>query len=176
MGARGPKPKNPALKLLAGNPGKRPVQGGAKTGRIRKGAPARPPELTGEAAAEWDRLAPELDAAGLLAVTDRGILAAYCLAVADMLAARDAINREGRIITTPVQTSRGEVIGHKHQEHPAARMLERASSRIDKLAAALGLSPAARSRLEGETVQNAPAAENKVVAIRERIQAARAGG
>ena len=175
MGARGPKPKPAALKLLAGNPGKRPVQPHAKTGRVRKGAPARPPELTGEAAAEWERLAPELDSAGLLAVTDRGVLAAYCLAVADLLAARDAINREGRIIKTPVQTSRGDVIGHKYQEHPAVRMLERASSRIDKLAAALGLSPAARSRLGGDAAPAEPAAANKVVGIRERIQAARAG-
>ncbi len=79
MGARGPKPKNPALKLLAGNPGKRPVQR-SRSGRIRKGAPVRPPELTGEAAAEWDWQVTELGAAGMLAVTDRGILAAYCLA------------------------------------------------------------------------------------------------
>ena len=175
MGARGPKPKSPALKLLAGNPGKRPVE--AKRGRrVKRGIPPRPVELTGEAGAEWDRLAVELDDAGMLAVTDRGILAAYCLAVADMLAARDAINREGRILKVAQQTSKGEVIGHKFAEHPACRMLERASGRVDKFAAALGLSAAARSRLEGDAPVVETAADNKVIGIRDRIQAARNGG
>lgn len=175
MGARGPKPKPAALKLLAGNPGKRPIGAPQRGRRVTKGAPDRPAELTGEAAAEWDRLAPELDVAGLLAVTDRGILAAYCLAYADMLAARDAINRDGRTIKTPVQTSKGKVIGHKITEHPAARMLERASMRVAKLAEQLGLTASSRQRLEGEGPAEPPAG-NRVLEIRDRIQAARNGG
>lgn len=174
MGQRGPKPKKPALKILAGNPGHRPIPP-ASGHRVRRGAPVRPVELTGEAAAEWDRLVPDLDAAGLLAVTDRGILAAYCLAVTDMLAARDAINREGRIVSEVIQNSRGDVLGKRLREHPACRMLERASGRVDKYAAALGITAAARSRLEGDAPADV-AAGNKVVGIRDRIQAARNNG
>jgi P27 family predicted phage terminase small subunit len=145
--------------------------------RVRKGHPERPPELTGEAAAEWDRLAPELDAAGLLAVVDRGILSAYCFAVADMLAARDAVMTHGRWVSQPVQNARGEVLGSKWVEHPAVKLLADASRRIERLGAALGLTPAARDRMEG----GAPAGEstgpgNRVVALRDRIQAARNGG
>lgn len=174
MGQRGPKPKPAALKLLAGNPGKRPV-GGASRGRLRRGVPDRPRELTGEAAAEWDHVAAELDAAGLLATTDRGILAAYCCAVADMLAARAEIIRAGRFLRTPVQTSTGNVVGEAVKEHPACKMLDRASGRVQRFAAELGLTPAARSRIEGDTPAEAPAG-NKVLELRERIQAARNGG
>lgn len=170
MGARGPKPKNPALKLL---PGAREPQ---KDRRIRKGAPVRPAELTGEAAAEWDRLVPDLDAAGLLAVADRGILTAYCLAWADMLAARVEISRVGRWVMVAQQTSRGESLGVKPVEHPACKLLADASRRVEKFGAALGLTPAARSRLEGDQGAAPAAVENKVVAIRDRIQAARNGG
>ncbi len=174
MGQRGPKPKHPALKILAGNPGRRPVASGSRQRRVRRGIPARPPELTGESGAEWDRIAGALDAAGLLAEVDRGILAAYCLAVADLLAARDAINREGRWLKVPIQNSKGDKLGERTVEHPAVRMMDRASARIQKLAADLGLSAASRSRLEGDAPADAPDG-NRVVAIRERIQQARAG-
>jgi P27 family predicted phage terminase small subunit len=167
MGHRGPKPKPVSLKLLAGNPGKRGAGSGG--GRARLGAPPRPPELTGEAAAEWDRVVTELVEAGTLAVCDRGILAAYCLAVADMLAARAVIQADGRFLRAPVQTSKGEVVGESIRVHPAVGVLDKASARVHRLGTSLGLTPASRSR-SGE----APAAsrENKVVAIRERFRPA----
>lgn len=175
MGQRGPKPKPAALKMLAGNPGKRHASSRPAGGRVRKGIPPRPPELTGEAASEWDRIVPDLDAAGLLAVADRGILAAYCLAVADMLAARHAINQDGRFLRTPVQNSRGEVLGETVKEHPAVKLLDRASGRVQRLAEALGLTAASRSRLEGEPAPEAPTG-NAVLAIRDEIQRIRSGG
>jgi len=177
MGARGPKPKKPALKILAGNPGHRPItadRGPSK--RVARGVPTRPAELDGEAAAEWDRIAGELDASGSLATVDGGILTAYCLAWADLLSARDSINREGRIVSEVVQNSRGEVLGKRLKEHPACKMLDRASARVHKLGDALGLNAAARSRMEGGDSAAPTATANKVVGIRERIQAARNGG
>lgn len=171
MGQRGPKPKHPALKLVGG----RGAAPGRKTGRVRKGAPSRPAWLVGEAAAEWDRLAPELDAAGLLAVVDTGILAAYCVAVADLKAATAEIEKNGRCYLEAQQTSKGQTIGHRPRENPAVKHADSAARRIEKLGAALGLTPAARSRLESDAA-DAPSSEgNKVVAIRERIQQARAG-
>lgn len=159
MGQRGPKPKPVALKLT----------GQKKAAGIRKGIPDRPREITGEAAREWDRIAADLDAAGTIAVVDRGILAAYCLAVADMLSARDAINREGRFLVEPVQTARGELIGQKTRPHPAVKMLAESSGRVQRLAESLGLTPAARQRM-GDAGAPAVPAENKVLAIRERFQ------
>ena len=175
MGQRGPRPKPAALKFLAGNPGKRPVGETGGRGRTRKGAPDRPAEVTGEAAAEWDRLIPEMEAAGLLAVTDRGILAAYCCAYAGLLAARHEITTHGWFVTEPVQTSKGELLGNKVRPNPAAKMFRELSALVQKLGAELGLTPASRSRLEGGGGEAAPR-ENRVSQIRDRIQAARNGG
>jgi P27 family predicted phage terminase small subunit len=174
VGQRGPKPKPAALKLLAGNPGKRSTQSSGGRGRVRKGVPDRPPELTGEAAAEWDRVAPELDAAGLLAVTDRGILAALCLTYQDMLACRDTIAREGRYLTVPIQTSKGEVTGEKTVTHPAVKDLAEACKRYATIAKELGVTAASRARLEGDGGDGDKG--NRVSNLRERIQQIRTGG
>jgi P27 family predicted phage terminase small subunit len=167
MGQRGPKPKPKGSTLK--------LTGQRKAAGVPKGVPARPSEVTGEAAREWDRIAADLDAAGVLALVDRGILTAYCLAVADMLAARDAINREGRFLTEPVQTATGAIVGRKTKAHPAVKMLADASGRVQRLAESLGLTPAARQRM-GDAGAPAAPAENKVLAIRDRIQAHRSGG
>lgn len=178
VGKRGPKPKRADLKALAGNPGKRPLipaDGSRRRARLRRGRPDRPRELDGEAGREWDRVCADLDESGNLAVADRGILAAYCLAVADMLAARAEISRAGRWIQQPMQSAKGELIGEKTIEHPAVKLLDRASTRVGKLAEQLGLSPASRHRQEdAESPQ--PAAGNKVVELRERIAANRERG
>lgn len=169
MGQRGPKPKRRTLTLIPAPPAtRRPSR------RVRKGVPDRPPELTGEAAAEWDRLAVELDAAGWLAVTDRGILAAYCMAVADLLAARAEIVQHGRWYDETQQSSKGVTIGTRPREHPAVKLASDASRRIEKLGSALGITPAGRSRLEGDGP--AEAVGNRVLDIRDRIQAARNRG
>jgi P27 family predicted phage terminase small subunit len=176
MGQRGPRPVPAALKVLAGNPGRRPIQGdGDRRGRLRRGRPDRPPELTGEAAEEWDRVAAELEAVGTLAVADRGILTAYCLAVADMLAALVEIDQAGRFVDEPVQSSRGEIVGTRIREHPAVKLLNQATTRVSRLADALGLTPASRSRTEVPEPP-APAAASKVQELRERVEAARAQG
>jgi P27 family predicted phage terminase small subunit len=62
--------------------------------------------LSAEAAAEWDRVAGELDDAGALALVDRAALAAYCLAWAELVAATRLLDAEGRIITEPIQSTR----------------------------------------------------------------------
>lgn len=179
MGARGPKPTNPALKILAGNPGKRPVvlaSGSTQPAPLPMGAPARPPELTGVAADEWNRLAALLDGAGLIAQTDTGILAAYCLAFSDMLACRAAVAECGRFASQPIQNATGAVIGTRYVEHPAVGRLAESSRRVATLAEALGITAAARARREGEATHAAPAAEsNRIVDIRERIRANRIG-
>lgn len=171
MGQRGPRAKPVALKILAGNPGKRPAQSVSGRGRLARGRPGRPSEVTGEAAAEWDRVAADLEAADMLAAVDRGVLTAYVLAVADMLAARAEILVSGRFIKTPVQTSTGKVVGESVKVHPAVSLLDRSSARVQRLAAELGLTPASRQRLEGDAI--AEPRGNAVVAIRERIKQAR---
>lgn len=175
MGQRGPKPKHPALKLLAGNPGKRTVAGTSPrvSGRARRGRPDKPRELTGEAAKEWDRIIPELEAAGWLAVVDRAGLAAYCLAWAQMVWADEVCREEGAVIREPVQTAKGEVTEFvRLKAHPAVKIHTEASRRVLSFLAEFGLTPAARGRLEGDAPAEAPTG-NRVVGIRDHIKAIR---
>jgi P27 family predicted phage terminase small subunit len=176
VGQRGPKPKNPALKLLAGNPGKRPVGAVTSAGTARPGRPDRPRELKGEAAREWERIVPELEAAGWLAVIDRAGLAAYCCAWAQFAWAEGVIQREGAIVSEPVQTAKGEVVGSRMKAHPAVKMRHDAAAQMGAFLDRFGLTPAARSRLTGGGGPPAPTEGNKVLSIRDRIQQARNAG
>ncbi len=62
MTRRGRPPKPTALKELEGNPGKRPLNGSEPR---YEGAPARPEDLTEEAAEFWDTVVARLTSAGV---------------------------------------------------------------------------------------------------------------
>ena len=64
MAARGRKPKPTALKLLEGNPGKRPLND--KEPKPQKKAPSCPKWLDPEAKKEWRRLASKMEMMGIL--------------------------------------------------------------------------------------------------------------
>lgn len=70
-------PRKPtALRLLAGNPGRRPIPAAEPT--YAPCPTAMPDWLTGEAAALWDKLAKALDSNGMLTHASRDTLATYC--------------------------------------------------------------------------------------------------
>ena len=70
-------PRKPtALRLLAGNPGRRPIPAGEPSFEV---CPTTCPDwLTGEASALWDKLAAALDSNGMLTHASRDNLAVYC--------------------------------------------------------------------------------------------------
>lgn len=74
MAGRRPKPTK--LKLLHGNPGKRKV---SKTEpQPELGIPKPPKWLQGESLDEWNRITPELENTGVMALIDESMLAMYC--------------------------------------------------------------------------------------------------
>ena len=73
---RGRKPKPTRLKLIEGNPGRRPIRGDEPQPPASQ--PTCPAHLSPTAKAEWKRLAQSLNAIGLLTQVDRAALAAYC--------------------------------------------------------------------------------------------------
>lgn len=81
MGRRGP-PGFPSNVHAMRGTVPRADRAGAKTKPVtlRPTTPEAPDWLDDEAAAEWQRVVPELDAERLLAVVDRAILANYCTA------------------------------------------------------------------------------------------------
>jgi P27 family predicted phage terminase small subunit len=135
MGKRGPAPKPTALKILQGNPGKRPLN--AREPLPQRGRPRCPTWLDREAKAKWKALVPELDRLGLLTVVDGDVLAAYCQAYAEFRQATETLRGEGRYIS----------VGTQMQSHPAVAQQRSAWQHIKAFSALLGLDPSSRSKL-----------------------------
>jgi len=93
MGLRGPAPKPTALRILEGNPSRRPLP--KREPRPERGAPRCPAWLDSTGRAEWRRVVPLLDRLGLLTKIDRTALAMYCDAYSQFLAASNTIKQHG---------------------------------------------------------------------------------
>ena len=99
MAARGRKPKPTALKVLEGNPGKRPLNDHEPI--PPKGELKCPSWLLPEAKKEWKRLASSLEAMGVLTMADLTAFAGYCQAYARWREAEEFITQHGSIFRTP---------------------------------------------------------------------------
>jgi phage terminase small subunit len=98
---RGRRPKPTPLKVLTGNPGKRPLNKNEPRPDVL--IPECPPELGPVARREWDRVVGDLAALRLLTNLDRAALAAYCGAYALWAEATEAIHGLGTTRETVVE-------------------------------------------------------------------------
>lgn len=96
---RGRKPRPTRLKVLTGNPGKRPLN--ELEPRPEPAIPDCPPELNEPARREWDRLVGELAKLRILTNLDRAALATYCSAYALWAEAIQAIEEHGALVKSP---------------------------------------------------------------------------
>src|SRR5690606_26210093 len=96
---RGRKPTPTHLKVLRGNPGKRPLP--ANEPQPKPKAPPCPAHLDAEAKREWRRMVKELEPLGLLTKIDRAALAAYCQAWSRWVQAEEMIRKTGMIVKAP---------------------------------------------------------------------------
>jgi P27 family predicted phage terminase small subunit len=141
MAITGRKPKPSELKLLTGNPGKRPVRAAAPAGKTRHKAPAAPDWLPADGQREWRRVAPLLLAMRVLRDTDLSALAVYCEAYARFREARRALDVDG--LTT--DTGTGSI-----KAHPATTILNQAIAQMHSFMTEFGLTPSSRSRVASE--------------------------
>jgi P27 family predicted phage terminase small subunit len=93
MGQRGPQPKPTVLKLIAGNPGKRPLNM-ADGVNPEVAIPDAPRHLNKEARKEWKRVSAELFELGLISRLDRAALALYCQAWGQLVLLEESLNRK----------------------------------------------------------------------------------
>lgn len=145
---RGRKPKPAAIKLLQGNPGKRPIVEQEITPGI---GPFQPPpfiELSEGGLAMWNYLSPILARLNLYTVLDVAALARYCeiwnewdkarrFVAANGLGApilKEGIDRQGRATTKVV----GFVI------YPQAKLFTKLDGALARKESEFGLTPAAR--------------------------------
>jgi P27 family predicted phage terminase small subunit len=133
---RGRKPYPTHLKLLKGNPGRRPLNGSEPA--PRKMLPDPPAELSADARGEWDRVAPELYRVGLLTGVDRSALAAYCQVYGRWVQAERGI-AEGGLLS---MTSKGNLI-----QNPLVGIANKAMADMVRYAAEFGMTPSARVRV-----------------------------
>jgi P27 family predicted phage terminase small subunit len=97
MGARGPAPKPTALRIIEGNPGKRPLN--RNEPKPTPKIPSRPEWLNAEAKREWSRIVPELDRIGLLTIVDRAAITAYCSAWSKVVQAERHMQEEHTLLS-----------------------------------------------------------------------------
>lgn len=132
MATRGRKPKPTALKVLEGNPGKRPLND-------REPVPPKGTAwLLPEAKKEWKRLAPALEAMGVLTMADLTAFEGYCQAYARWKEAEAFITQHGSIFQTPS----GYV-----QQVPQVSIAQQNLKIMQSFCSEFGLTPATRARI-----------------------------
>ena len=139
MGKRGPRPKPTALRVLEGNPSKRPLPPNEpKPPSIS--APAAPLTLDAVGRTEWRRLAPQLQTLGLLTEIDRSALEVCCQIYSEL--------RQLRL-------QRRRWLRDKDKRDAIWRVdsaLDRKGGLYRQYLAEFGLTPAARTRVETDEV------------------------
>jgi P27 family predicted phage terminase small subunit len=134
MAGRPPKPTR--LKILQGNPGKRPLNRAEPQPEL--GVPTRPEWLSPEAKREWSRVVPELARLGLIARIDRALIAAYCVAWGNYVEALADIKEHGKYFVT----DRGY-----EGPRPSVGIAAKAVEQMLQLSARFGLTPSDRGKL-----------------------------
>ena len=156
MAKPGPKSKPTKLKLLQGNPGKRPLpknEPKPKTDAALKS----PKHLDAIAKKEWRRMAKQLHALGLLTDIDKTALAAYCTNYSLWVKASLEIQKTGMLIKAqsgfPMQS-------------PYLQIANKAQGEMRKWLVEFGMTPSSRAGLNVET----PKPKSKAQEFRERQQ------
>lgn len=136
MAVRGRKPKPTAIKLLEGNPGKRPLN-------EHEPVPPKtdlkcPVWILPDAKKEWKRLAPSLESMGVLTMADLTAFTGYCQAYARWKEAEEFITKHGFIFRTPS----GYV-----QQVPQVSIAQQNLKIVQSFCSEFGLTPACRARI-----------------------------
>ena len=140
MATRGRKPTPTAIKVLEGNPGKRPLND--REPQPAKKAPSCPKWLETDAKREWRRLSHKLEHLGILTEADMSVFASYCQAYARWREAEEFLSQHGTIFKTPS----GYV-----QQVPQVSIAMQNLKIMQSFCAEFGLTPSSRARLYANT-------------------------
>jgi P27 family predicted phage terminase small subunit len=138
---QGRKPKPTALKLLAGNPGKRAINYAEPKPRVV--LPKAPQHLSDEEKEKWKLTVRELHPLGLVTTIDKDALAMYCVIYVRWIKAEKMVRDKGEII----KTAAGNII-----QNPYLSIANRALEQLNKLGAEFGMTPSSRSRVMTELI------------------------
>lgn len=136
-GGRPPKPTH--LKVLEGNPGKRPLN--VKEPKPKPTAPKCPVWLGPIAKKEWRRVVPELERLGLLTVVDGAALEGYCESYSKWVELSQFLKKfekQGYMFKTPS--------GYM-QQLPQVGMAQKYLVLVKAFCSEFGLTPSSRARM-----------------------------
>jgi P27 family predicted phage terminase small subunit len=131
-------PSPTQLKVLSGNPGKRPIP--TNEPKPVAASPDPPAHLQGEALAEWRLLAPELARLGLLTVADRPFLSIFCEAWSAYRVAAAIVAEQGPLVKSAREDG-------AYVKNPACQVMRDQADVMLRYGSRFGLSPADRVRL-----------------------------
>ena len=143
MATRGRKPKPTALKVLEGNPGKRPLN--TDEPKPKKKAPKCPSWLEPEAKKEWRRMVKTLETIGVLTQVDAAAFAGYCQAYARWKEAEEFLSKHGTIFKTPS----GYI-----QQVPQVSIAQTYLKIMKDFCSEFGLTPSSRTRISVNTTES----------------------
>lgn len=146
---RGRKPIPTPLKVLRGNPGRRPLP--QDEPQVAAALPAPPPHLGSIAHAEWARLALPLQSIGVLTAADWSTFAAYCQLYEHWALAEQGI--QGNLLVAERGT--GAVV-----QNPLIRISHRTLDLMHKYMVELGLTPSSRTRIKATKPKEEDALES----------------
>ena len=147
MGKRGVKPQPTVLKLLKGNPGRRPLN--QLEPEPARDAIVPPAYLVGPSLAKWNEMLPSLVATGVMTNADVETLARYCTMYEQFLFCLAEI-RAGRDQIELKHPETGELLNIKST--PAGlNMHKLAASRL-RIEQEFGLTPSARSGIVAKKI------------------------
>jgi P27 family predicted phage terminase small subunit len=136
---QGRKPKATVLKLITGNPGRRPLN--AKEAKPLVVIPDPPDMLIGEALKEWKRVTVLLAEVGLIAKLDRAIIAGYCMAWSRWVECEQLLKDTGLIVKAP---------NGYPMYSPYLSASNKALDQVRQFSEQIGLSGSSRSRIKAD--------------------------
>jgi len=135
---RGRKPKGPNLKLISGNPGKRPIPTNPQPNVLS--LDAEPPAWIGKYGREfWKEEAPELIELGVLTEADLPMWSILCCTWNMLRRSLESLDQDG--LTT--KDERG-----LPRKNPAWTLFNSAAKDFSRLAQEFGMTPLSRQRLD----------------------------
>lgn len=137
----GRKPKSTALKLINGNPGRRPLN--TAEPQYESGIPDKPKWFHIYASEEWDRLTGNLNGQRVFTKNDLGILVSVCVAYEQMRETLAIIKALGRSYTVE------DMGGNTHYKaRPECVRFETAQKEYRTLLSEIGFTPSSRSKIK----------------------------
>jgi len=140
--------KPTALKLIAGNPGKRALP--KHEPRFQHGVGQPPESLDSVGVQCWQRLAILLDRTGVLTQPDEYALERMCDAYSEIAACKELIDRDGRTYTTTGSDGNKLI-----KQNPAVTQLRAADTLFRLYLTEFGLTPSARSKVHANPDEDA---------------------